>query len=340
MEYEDYTEYDFLEDEFFVRWVRNYDKETNQFWQQWIQDHPEKLETVLIAKQTIQSLGYKQKHKLSREEKEDMFNHIRKKNRHVINQAPRSRNSSVFIRVAAVLVIIMIATFSYYHLSNRENADAEVISYISKVNPAGRKTTFKLSDGTRIKLNASSTIKYPKNFAPDSRIVYLEGEAFFEVTRDENRPFLVVTEGITTKVLGTSFYVKNDLQQKDIQVALVSGKVSVLDEGGNTIMLAPNEMVTYSHNTIAKGSFDRDLVFGWVDNKLIFHKEDAAEVVKQLEKWYGVQFVMEKEQMFEGLFSGVFENESLENVLKGIRYGSEFSFTYEIMGQQVIIKDN
>ena len=340
MEYEDYTEYDFLKDNFFVRWVKNYDKETDEFWQQWIRDHPDKLETVLTARQIIQSTGYKQKYKLSSGEKKDILEHIRQKKSTPVILGSKPKNRFTLIRAAAAAIIILAATFSYYHLSRTEQPTQNEIAYTLKSNPAGRKATFKLDDGTLVKLNAESALRYPEHFTDSNRLVYLEGEAFFEVERDENRPFSVVTGNITTRVLGTSFYVKNDLQDKDIQVALVSGKVSVLDQNGNAIMLEPDEMVTYADNNIAKGTFDRDRVFGWVDNRLTFYKAGSDEVVKRLEKWYGVKFMMERQQMFEGSFSGVFENESLENVLKGIRYGSGFDFTYEINEKQVTIKDN
>lgn len=340
MEYEEYSEYDFLKDDFFVRWVKHYDKETDEFWRQWIRDHPDKLETVLTARQIIQSTGYKQKYKLSSGEKKDILEHIQQKKGIPVILDSKPKNRFTFIRAAAAAIIILAVTFSYYHLSRTEQPPQNEIAYTLKSNPAGRKTTFQLYDGTIVRLNAESALRYPEHFTDSNRVVYLEGEAFFEVERDENRPFSVVTGNITTRVLGTSFYVKNDLQDKDIQVALVSGKVSVLDQNGNTIILEPDEMVTYSDNNIAKGYFDRDRVFGWVDNRLTFYKADAAEVVKRLEKWYGVKFIMERQQMFEGPFSGVFENESLENVLKGIRYGSELDFAYEINGKHVTIKDN
>lgn len=340
MEYEDYSEYDFLKDDFFVRWVKHYDKETDEFWQKWIRDHPDKLETVLTARQIIQSTGYKQKYKLSSGEKKDILEHIRQKKRTPIILSSKPKNRFTFIRAAAAAIVILIAAYSYYHLSRTEQPPQNEIAYTLKSNPAGRKATFQLDDGTMVKLNAESALRYPEHFTDSNRVVYLEGEALFEVKRDESRPFSVVTGNITTRVLGTSFYVKNDLQDKDIQVALVSGKVSVLDQNGNTIVLEPDEMVTYADNNIAKGTFDRDRVFGWVDNKLTFYQAGADEVVKRLEKWYGVKFMMERQQMFEGPFSGVFENESLENVLKGIRYGSGFDFAYEINGKQVTIKDN
>ncbi|MCG8321284.1 MAG: FecR domain-containing protein, partial [Cytophagales bacterium] len=314
--------------------------ETDEFWQQWIRDHPDKLETVLTARQIIQSMGYKQKYKLSPGEKKDVLKHIRQKKGAPIILGSKSKNRFTFIRAAAAAVVILSATFSYYHLSKTKQTHQNEITYALKSNPAGRKATFQLNDGTIVRLNAESALRYPEHFTDSNRVVYLEGEAFFEVERDESRPFSVVTGNITTRVWGTSFYVKNDLQDKDIQVALVSGKVSVLDQSGNTIILEPDEMVTYSNNNIAKGTFDRDRVFGWVDNKLTFYKADADEVVKRLEKWYGVKFIMQRQQMFEGPFSGVFENESLENVLKGIRYGSEIDFIYEINGKQVTIKNN
>ena len=339
MDYTDYTEYDFIRDEFFVKWVNDYDKETDQFWQQWIRDHPEKRETVLIARQMIQSIRYKQKYTLSEKERKTVLHRIRSKRIHAADLGERRKGKSNLIKVAASIIILAALQFGYQYWSQWPGVQQEETALVSRQNPAGRKAIFQLSDGTKVKLNAESKLQFPKNFSDTNRIVLLEGEAFFEVARDETRPFLVVTGNITTKVLGTSFHVKNHPQSHNVQVALVHGKVSVLDQNGTSVVLEPDEMVTYSHKNITKSTFDRDLVFGWVDNKLVFDKANAREVVKRLEKWYGVKFILRKEPMFSGLYSGVFEDESLHNVLQGIRYGAEHSFVYEIIEKQVVIKE-
>ena len=120
MEYTDYDEYDFVEDEFFVRWVNHYDKESDQFWQQWIRDHPEKLETVLLARQMIQSIGYKPRYKLSESERREILERIRG-NRKSMGPAildKRRSNRLNLIRVAAAIVLLAMLLFYYQYWSN------------------------------------------------------------------------------------------------------------------------------------------------------------------------------------------------------------------------------
>ncbi|MDN5202115.1 FecR domain-containing protein [Fulvivirgaceae bacterium BMA10] len=336
MKYQDYSVEDFVKDEFFVNWVKDKQTEADHYWKIWIRNNPEKLETVNAAIDIINSINYKNQYELSEKEYIEVFEEIVKgRTQDYQNDQP----GKIFMLnklVAAVLVPILIAALAFfYYQSSETKVSAKETTYLAKESPIGIKTTFKLEDGTRVKLNAGSSLRFPDKFSEDQRIVYLEGEAFFDVVKETSRPFLVVTNDVVTKVLGTSFNVKGNSVNQSVEVALVTGKVSVSDNEGNSIILQPTEMVTFANSNIEKKRFNHDLITGWTLNRLVFDKADSKEVINKLEKWYGVKFILQDGYMFKGDYTGVFEKESLENVLKGIGYAS--AFAYEINDKTVFI---
>lgn len=334
MKYQDYSVEDFVKDEFFVNWVKNKHAESDHYWKIWIKNNPMKLETVNTAISIINSVGYKSGNELSEKEYAEVFERIIKDDKDNYKHIGVKKVFPWSKLAAAVFVPILIGTlvFSYFYRTETSTLQAE---YLTKTNPIGVKTTFRLNDGTVVKLNAGGSLRFPDEFSEDKRLVYLDGEAFFEVVREESRPFLVVTNEVVTKVLGTSFNVKSNMEDQSVEVALVTGKVSVSDQNGNSFVLQPSEMVTFARDNIGKKRFDHDLVVGWTLNKLVFAKASAREVMSKLENWYGVEFILRDGYMFKEDFTGVFENESLEIVLKGIAYTSDF--IYEIKDKTIII---
>ena len=134
--------------------------------------------------------------------------------------------TSVWLKIAASVIILIAAGIFTYRFGFEFGGDPGLI-YIEKATQNGQKSTIILADGTQIKLNAGSKLKYPEQFGSDQRIVTLYGEAFFEVVRDENRPFIVKSKGLMTKVLGTSFNVKA-FDNEHTQVTVRTGRVSVV----------------------------------------------------------------------------------------------------------------
>ena len=186
---------------------------------------------------------------------------------------------------------------------------------------------------------------YARPFAQDVREVYLEGEAFFDVAPNPDRPFIVRTGNISTKVLGTSFNIRTYPEEEAVKVAVVTGKVMVeskteaKDQQANQpILLKPSEMVTYDKKklTAEVAPIDIENIIAWNNDILIFNNARFSEVVDQLERWYGVEFKIQRGEPIKKGFSGVFENQSLEYVLEGISYTSDFQ--YELHGNTVIIK--
>jgi ferric-dicitrate binding protein FerR (iron transport regulator) len=229
---------------------------------------------------------------------------------------------------------------------NQEQADLEKTQLVIRENPAGQKSTFKLSDGTIIKLNAASKLIFPDNFGDHERKVFLEGEAFFNVSRDETKPFIVETSDLSTRVLGTSFNIRSYDDEPEIQVAVVSGKVMVqiLDntgspENGTDEILLKDQMVSFNSKTKQFNKINGvpDSFLVWQDNTIIFEHTDFKQVQKILARWYGVEFEILTDDSFEGGFVGTYHDEFLDNVLKGLKKQYEKEFEYEIKGKKVII---
>jgi len=203
----------------------------------------------------------------------------------------------------------------------------------------GVKAHLTLSDGSQVILNSGSKLKYIRNFEEGKREVILEGEAFFNVVKDSLRPFTVVTREIRTTALGTSFNIKS-YDQGALDISLLTGKVAV-DSGLEKIpylTLAPGEAINIdvSNNQFVKGQFDEDLVAGWTKKLLVLQKTPLREAVRTLENWYGVTIEIHNQPRREVLFSGKFDNETLEIVLEGLSYAAKFH--YEIYKDEVKIK--
>lgn len=242
------------------------------------------------------------------------------------------------LRIAAVLVVAFFLSLWMFEYSHK-NKTTEQIRYLEKVSLYGQQINIQLPDGSKVKLNAGSQLIAPEKFVGDTREVELVGEAYFEIEKDAESPFIVRSEGLDVEVLGTSFNIRAYPEEEDIQVAVNTGKVSVNGKGQEqAMMLVPDEMVVYNKalGTATKGSFNPKAVFSWKDKILYFEKANFDEIATTLEKWYGVRFKMEKEIDTKKDFSGEFHNKSLELVLEGLSYIYDFEF--EIKDDRVTIK--
>ncbi|MEM9326281.1 MAG: FecR domain-containing protein [Bacteroidota bacterium] len=227
---------------------------------------------------------------------------------------------------------------------SRPNAERSVppvasVSFVESVALTGQKVTTILPDGTKVLLNARSKIRYPSHFSESSRQVELDGEAFFEVTHDPQRPFHVKFRGSQVTVLGTSFNIRTYEDERAVSVAVASGKVAFSSERAQSqVILDPQEMVSYDEHSeeMIKRHFDPIAVFGWKDKILYFKDDNFQKIIKELESWYGVQITTSRNFGQQEVFSGEFRNKSLENVLEGLSY--LYEFTFEIKEKQVTLK--
>lgn len=267
-------------------------------------------------------------------------------NRPAKTGAERTRISSNTVRKSMVPVIIFAAALILFMISwlkfPSSHEQKLEIAQIEKITEPGQKLSFHLSDGTSVILNSGSKIKYPDSFSEKERIVHIEGEAFFDVTKDVARPFTVITESVRTTALGTSFNVNSFPSKNFIEVALVSGKVIVTGvkdyEYGSSVILSPGEVVTVikDKKSLVKSSFDYYQKISWKEGLIYFKDADYTEIANRLESWYGIEITQNKLPATPWKFTGKFENEILDNILISLQFGHEFDYDFD--GKIVKIK--
>ena len=218
-----------------------------------------------------------------------------------------------------------------------ESTEEKPVKSNELVIPRGGENTVILADGTTVHLNAGSKLTYPVRFAGKRRVVALEGEAYFDVVKDETRPFIVQTHLGEVTVLGTAFNI-NAYTDASVYTTLVHGKVQFSSSSIGTIILSPGEQAVVSANGSEKRMVDLDEYVGWVDGRYVCNNRPLGEIMQTFERWYDIQVYYETPHLRDITYSG-----SLK------RYGTINSFldaleltgdlTYKISGRNILIYD-
>jgi len=250
------------------------------------------------------------------------------------NMGIKSKYFSTISYVAAVTMALLVAGFLFY--AQNENLPQPIseskIATLTKHNPKGQKTTLKLPDGTKVKLNAESSLIFPEKFGQDERVVTLKGEAFFDVKKDTKRPFIIKVGDLEAKVLGTSFNINAFPESDVIDIALLTGKLVVhpSKNKNKASVLLPTENLLYNKQTekISKSHFDADQVLAWKHGILLFKEANLLEITKKLERWYGCSFDIKQGLDYKNsiAFTGRFENKSLKEVLEGLSLATNLNY--------------
>ncbi|MCT4587371.1 MAG: FecR domain-containing protein [Carboxylicivirga sp.] len=170
--------------------------------------------------------------------------------------------------------------------------------------PRGGEFKTTLIDGTQIWLNAQSEIRYPVVFTGNTREVYLKGEAFFEVAHDADKPFIVHTSSLTTKVLGTSFNISAYDEDSSARITLEQGSVKV-NGNGQELILEPGWQASLNvRNQLISQKVKVSHFSSWRDGKLSFHRMPLEQITSNLQRWYDVEFEFEDEKLKDLQFSG------------------------------------
>jgi transmembrane sensor len=204
-------------------------------------------------------------------------------------------------KIAATVIVVLGLGLTIYLVQDQVKQTNSVVLPLTdwglKNTDSGEKLTFRLPDGTVVKLNSSSKLSFPTKFRKDRREVELEGEAFFEVAKDSQRPFIIRTNNIRTSVLGTSFNIKAYPESNLIAIAVVTGKVKVekvgiqvRDQAENVIYLYPSRKATYvkGENQLIESDFVTEQEIGWKQGIIYFKDASESDVFERLERWYGV----------------------------------------------------
>jgi transmembrane sensor len=317
----------YLKDPKFLKWIFNADQRTEEYWNEWKIKNPDKKEEIERAKNLCKSFRFKD-FEVSEEDKVQDWKKIQRGIRHTNNL--RTLSFSTYYRIAVAAVFLILASIIFFVTVNDKTPETDqvAVSYLQKEAKLGQKLTIKLSDGTLVKLNSGSKIIFPSEFSSSSREVRLIGEGYFQVQKDVSRPFMVFSENVCTKVLGTSFNV-NSYDIDNIQVTLVEGVVEVISEINGIIekqQLTSGEKATWETNffKVERVTHSRDI--SWKDETLVFHHDNIDEIKTKLERWYGVNITINKPEKILRSFVGEFKKETLVMVLESIGYALRFDY--------------
>lgn len=246
----------------------------------------------------------------------------------------------ISFRVAAVLIPALFIIGFYMQLSSRVDIFGTP-EYEEIIVAKGERIQMIFQDGTKVYINSDSKLRYPKKFALNSREVYLEGEAYFEVAKNKKRPFIVNLNGPAIHVLGTSFNVQDYPENKDITVCLDEGHINLTLPSEKKYPVQPGEKLVYNkENKLCTISRIEDMqrMSIWKQNVIVFKDTPLPEVLKVLNRWYNVDFKVEDNRALTYVYTLTSENTLLEKVLMDLEKIAPVKFDYNEDNKEVTVR--
>jgi len=361
LDYTTYTASEFVLDHRFRQWALNTEAADDVFWAIWLAEHPEKQETIQLAKRIVLSIRNAQE-EISEQEIEVAVTKL------VL--AAEQRNTRVipffrrpFTRVAIAASLLLAPVLGWLVYSEIANAPTQI--YKDSIAQLARQTTIteiitnstgtqliSLPDGSSVILQPNSRLSFPRQFAAGHRSVYLSGEAFFEVAKNVRQPFFVYANEMVAKVVGTSFTIKAFAKDKQVQVFVKSGKVAVFsqkesqstqaraDQSLKGLVVLPRQQLTFirlNEQFVKAPVIDADLNRLPViqDQTFVFKRAPMAEVFKTIERSYPVKISYDAALMASCELTATLGDEPLSEKIALICKVIEAS--YEFKDEQIII---
>lgn len=282
---------DFAADETFIAYYLQTDAQAIAFWENWISLNAEKLDEIYKAELLLAKL-HLQLGEPELSDAFDKFDGFLNASEHTLasQQLVKTKKLFNYTKLVVAASLLILSMLGVYFIQSKSTPQ----EYTSYHNHYGKTAIITLEDGSKITLNSNSTLKYPKHFIGDKREVELEGEGFFEISKDKNRPFSVRTNKLTTTVLGTKFNVSAYRKSAISSVALVEGSVAVeLNNKSQKITLKPAEiaLVNAASNQIEKSTFSPEKVTAWQTGTIIFENASFEDVATKLYNAYGISLI-------------------------------------------------
>lgn len=342
---------DFVQDEEFIRWVKYPDRESNLFWSQLLETYPFQQETIHQAKQVVLKLSEAASPTIEVDDAKEIWNTLQQSISKPVKVVPLWQRS--WTRVAAALVLL-IGGLTVWQVRSGETNLVEISAVYGVLsgeltaisNDVTDSMIVKLPDNSSITLSRGARIRYKTNFDGPVREVYLKGEAFFDVTRNPKKPFIVYTNELVTKVLGTSFRIKSNAAGRNVTVAVKTGKVMVFKNAEVTsadqpagLILLPNQKADYKKEAdlLSRTLVDEPLPIVPVDElpSATFDNVPVAELFENLEKSYGIAIQFDHNLLTGCRLTTSFKNESLFQQLDVLC--EAINASYKIEGTQIVI---
>ena len=238
------------------------------------------------------------------------------------------------IKIAAVVAITLGGSYFYYQSS----LEKELMAMQTITVPAGQRINITLVDGTNVWLNARTSLSYPVKFGKNNRQVVLDGEAYFDVTKDKSKPFIVQTDNYNVEVLGTQFDVKAYSETGEFETTLMSGSVKVASASDSTqkITLKPNNKVFLQDGKLHVTAVDDYNPYRWKEGLICFKNETFTSIMKDFEKYYGLTIQVKNKNVFKYVYTGKFrQTDGIDYALRVLQ--KDIKFTYQRDDENQII---
>lgn len=266
----------------------------------------------------------------------------------------KSRNILIYeiMRIAVVFVIaLFLGGLGYYFIDQKKELIPEP-QFVEYVSPLGSRSFVKLVDGSKVWLNAGSTLKYKSSYGEDNRELQLTGEAFFEVAKNREIPFIVKTSEIDVIALGTKFNVKAYSEERTIETTLIEGSVRLESSTAifaDNLVLKPNEKAVFTKKNqpmdlVANHQQPKEIestskpkleiiesvepepIISWKDQRWVINNEKLEHLAIKLERRFDVNFIFDNDVLKEYSFRGTLEDETLEQIMEAIKFSSPIKY--------------
>lgn len=363
MEYKFFQIQDFIKDDAFIRWVKY--GENDAFFQAFILDNPEKQTIISKASDFIKKVSEAEKLRHPNISQSKVWTAI---NDHIDNDSESLKTSLLsklyatkWAKISWAAAACLVIGFGLKgFLSNHEPknisyselvAEAEKQNIlIEKVNNSITPLAVKLEDGSVITLSKNAKLSYPRHFESNKRQVFLSGEAFFEITKNPQKPFFVYSNEVITKVLGTSFTIQAFENAAEVIVSVKTGRVSVFhqnkvalaDPEEEALIITPNQQIVFSRKeeSLTKSLVESPILIKDLNelSQQSFEDRPVSEVLKVIEQAYGVHIIYDADQLSRCIITTTLSNESLYNKLDIMC--KTIGASYKIVDAQIVIQSS
>jgi len=244
---------------------------------------------------------------------------------------------SEWLRVAAIVLITLSLNYIYrQYLGDSKELAMSIVSV-----PAGQRTNVTLPDGTNVWLNARTTIRYPEKFSTHNRTVELEGEGYFDVVKDERRPFIVKTDKYDIEVLGTKFDVEAYPDEEKFETTLMQGSVKLTSQAfpSHHVTLKPEHKASLKNGRLEVSKVVNYKPYRWKEGLISFKDESFLTIMKDLEKYYGFKIIINNQNLLKYSYTGSFrQTDGVDYALHVLQ--NDISFSYQKNNETQIISIN
>jgi ferric-dicitrate binding protein FerR (iron transport regulator) len=342
MRFDAFEAEDFLQEQSFLNYCIATNEEDVRFWNDWISTHPGRETAAKQARELYFMLNGNSTAKQFASDEQEFIAAFGKHTGEpllVVRKGGGAKKAWWYSGVAAASVLL--AFFLYSIFMTDRAGPSERFAYKTP-NAAVEKKPVILPDGSSVTLNSGSVIRLATDFNDNTRELTLEGEGFFRVAHNADKPFIIHTAAMDVKVLGTVFNVKAYPADRESETSLISGSVEVtVQKDHHKIILSPNQKVTllndapttlpkdgndYHVAPLTKAGSGQPVELSWTQNKLVFRDNNFEDISHELERWYNVRLVFEDEAVKKFRYSATFENKKIDEVLAALQLSRHFSF--------------